>query len=154
MEPRALRPHTPVVARWRTIGVLLVAAAALAVPAQAAAPNYILVSGPGLKKPVLLDDWGENGDLLVAIDKAPKAKRSTLRGLARRPRYDLAEFWGWGANARPTDPREAGQHGWFYPAHARKRALFQVMVQGTKAPRLASRAALAILARHGIPTRR
>ena len=132
---------------------MLAVAVALAAPAQAAAPNYILVSGPGLAQPVLLDDWSENAQLLLAIGNGRRAKRSALRGLARRPRFDLAEFWAWGANAPPTDPSQATQHGWFYPARARKPAIFQVMDDGTRAPRLASRRALAILVRHDIPTR-
>jgi hypothetical protein len=136
------------------VGAVVAIAAALAAPAQAAAPNYILVSGPGLAQPVVLDDWSENGRLLVAIGNGPRAKRAALRGLARRPRYDLAEFWGWGANPRPTDPREASQHGLFYPAHGRKPAIFKVMDQGRRVPRIASARALEILAHHGVPTRR
>jgi hypothetical protein len=142
------------VLRRRILAIVLAAAAALAAPALAAAPNYILVSGPGLAKPVLLGDWDENGALLSSLVNAPTAKGAAVRGLARRPRYDLAEFWGWGANPAPTDPKQATQHGRFYPAHAGKRALFRVMVDGTRAPRFAPRRALAILARHGIPTRR
>jgi len=141
------------VARVALVAVLL-AAVALAAPAQASAPNYILVSGPGLAQPVILDDWSENGQLLVAIGNGRRAKRAALRGLARRPHFDLAEFWGWSANPRPTDPREASQHGLFYPAHGRKPALFKVMVAGTRVPRIASARALAILATHGVPTRR
>ena len=140
-------------ARLGLVGAVL-AAAALATPAQAAAPNYILVSGPGLEQPVLLGDWNENLELLVAIGQGARAKRPVLRGLARRPRYDLAEFWNWNFLPAPTDRRQASQHGWFYPAHGRKPALFKMMVDGTKFPRRASRAALAILARHGIPTHR
>ena len=105
-------------------------------------------------KPVLLDDWSENGQLLLAIGDGPRAKRAALRGLARRPRYDLAEFWNWNFLPVPTDPREATQHGRFYPAHGRKPAIFVVVVAGQKLPRLASPAAFAILARHGVPTRR
>jgi hypothetical protein len=141
-------------ARFALVGAVLAAAVALAVPGWAAAPNYILVSGPGLEQPVVLDDWSENGRLLVEIGNGPRAKRPALRSLVRRARYDLAEFWAWSANPRPTDPREATQHGLFYPAHGRKPAIFKVMVDGTRAPRLATRAALAILARHGVPTRR
>jgi hypothetical protein len=132
---------------------VVAAAVALVAPAHAAAPNYILVSGPGLQQPVLLDDWSENLDLLGAIVQGPRAKRTALRGLARRPRYDLAEFWNWSYLPAPTDPREASQHAWFYPAHGRKPAIFKGMFDGTKAPRLGSPAALAILASHGIPTR-
>ena len=141
-------------ARFTLVGAVLAAAVVLAVPAQAAAPNYILVSGPGLEQSVVLDDWSENGQLLVAIGNGPRAKRPALRGLARRPRYDLAEFWAWSANPRPTDPREATQHGWFYPAHGPKPAIFKVMVEGTKVARVATREALVVLVRHGVPTRR
>jgi hypothetical protein len=142
------------VGRWRILGIALTAAAALAAPAQAAAPNYILVSGPGLKKPVLLGNWGENGALLSSLVTARNATGAAVRGLARRPRYDLAEFWDWGGKPPPTNPKRANQHGWFYPAHAHKRALFQVVIEGTKTARFAPREALAILARHGVPTRR
>ena len=57
----------------------------LAAPAQAAAPNYILVTGPGLPRPILLANWTENLDLLLAVANAPKASRTTVQGLARRP---------------------------------------------------------------------
>ena len=141
-------------ARVALVGLLLAAAVALAAPAQAAAPNYILVSGPGLQQPVLLDDQGENLQLLIAVGQGPRAKRAALRGLARRPRFDLAEFWNWNFLPAPTDPRGATQHGLFYPAHGRKPALFKVMANGTRVLRVASARALAILARHGVPTRR
>ena len=141
-------------ARVALVGIVLAAAVALAAPAQAAAPNYILVNGPGLAKPVLLGDQSENLELLVAIGQGPRAKHAALRGLARRPRFDLAEFWNWNFLPAPTDPRQATQHGLFYPAHGRKPALFKVMAQGTRVARIASAQALAILASHGIPTRR
>jgi hypothetical protein len=141
-------------ARLAIAGAALAAAVALVAPANAAAPNYILVTGPGLEQPVVLDDWNENLGLVAAIGRGARAKRPVLRGLARRPRYDLAEFWGWNALPPPTDTRKASQHGWFYPAHGRRPALFKVMVAGRIFPRLASRAALAILVRHGVPTRR
>jgi hypothetical protein len=141
------------VARLGLVVAVVVASVALVAPAHAAAPNYILVSGPGLRQPVLLGDWNENLEFVVAISSGAKAKRPALRGLARRPRFDLAEFWNWSYLPAPTDPREASQHGWFYPARGRKPALFKVMVDGTRAPRIASARALAILARHGVPTR-
>jgi hypothetical protein len=130
------------------------AALVLAAPAAAAAPNYILVTGPGLPRPVLLDDWDENLALLSTLVDAPKANRAVVHGLARRPRFQLAEFWGWGDRPRPTRPSQANQHGSFYPAHGRRPAVFRLTVDGSAAPRLAPAAALAILTRHGIPTRR
>jgi len=142
------------VARLGLVGAVVAAAVVLAAPAHASEPNYILVSGPGLAHPVLLDERSENLKLLVAIGEGPRAKRAALRGLARRPRFDLAEFWNWNFLPAPTDPRQATQHGLFYPAHGRKPAIFKVMVRGTRVARIASAQALEILASHGIPTRR
>jgi hypothetical protein len=142
------------VVRLGLVGAVVAAAVAFAAPAHAAAPNYILVSGAGLQQPVLLGDWNENAQLLLAIANGRRAKRAALRGLAARPRFDLAEFWNWNVLPAPTDPSGATQHGLFYPARGRKPALFKVMVEGTRVPRIASARALAILARHGIPTRR
>jgi hypothetical protein len=79
-----------------------------------AAPNYILVSGPGLRRPVVLANWKENGVLLLAVANARTADKSLIRGLTHRRRFDLAEFWGRQGQPRPTSPRQANQHGWFY----------------------------------------
>jgi hypothetical protein len=147
--------HSSGVVRFALLAaVFAVAVAVVVAPAHAAAPNYILVSGPGLQQPVLLDDWSENAQLLLAIGQGRRAKRAALRGLARRPRYDLAEFWNWNFLPAPTDPREATQHARFYPARGRKPAIITAMVDGKRVPRIASPRALAILAGHGVPTRR
>jgi hypothetical protein len=137
-----------------TLLATVVVALLLASPAAAAAPNYILVSGPGLARPVLLGNWDENLALLSALVNAPRAGRTVVHGLAGRPRFLLAEFWGWGEQPAPTRPNQANQRGWFYPAHRRQPAVFKVTVDGTNAPRLAPARALEILAGHGIPTRR
>jgi hypothetical protein len=139
-------------ARSALLATLLVALA-LASPAAAAAPNYILVSGPGLKRPVLMANWDENGALMSALVTAPTVSRTVARGLARRPRLLVSEFWGWGGLPRPTRPRDANQHGWFYPAHRGQPAIINVTVYGAMVPRLAIPRILAIFARHGIPTR-
>jgi hypothetical protein len=138
----------------RFVPFLVALAALLAVaPAQAAAPNYILVSGPGIKHPILLADWSENGALLSALVNAPTAKGSTVRHLARRPRFDLAEFWGWGALPRPTRPGQANQHGWLYPARGSKPAVIVLMVNGLRVPRLLPTRVREIFARHHVPLR-
>lgn len=138
----------------RAVPVLAVLASLLAVaPAQAAAPNYILVSGPGIKHPILLGDWGENLALLSALVNAPTAKGSAVRNLARRPRFDLAEFWGWSALPRPTRPSQANQHGWLYPARGSKPAVIVLMVDGARVPRLLPARVRQILARHHVPLR-
>ena len=160
MRRSSLRTRTGV----RGVLTLMVRAAAfvgtfaavlvLASPFQAAAPNYILVSGPGLKRPILLGNWGENGALLSALLSAPPAKWNVVRALAGRPRFDLAEFWGWGSRPRPTRPSQANQHGWFYPAHRSKPPVIVLVVNGYESPRLVPTSVLKILARHHVPLRR
>jgi hypothetical protein len=124
-----------------------------AAPAQAAAPNYILVSGPGIRPPILLGDWSENLELLVSLVDAPAAKGGAARHLARRPRFDLAEFWGWSGLPRPTRPSQANQHGSLYPAHASKPAVIVLMINGSRIPRLLPTPVREILARHHVPLR-
>jgi hypothetical protein len=141
------------VARKAALVAALATALVLAPPVHAAAPNYILVSGPGLKRPILLGDWGENLALLSALVDAPMAKGTAVRGLPRRPRFDLAEFWGWGGNPRPARPSEANQHGWFYPAYNSKPPVIVLMVNGYRFPRLVPTTVLKILARHHVPLR-
>jgi hypothetical protein len=140
---------------FRAVGAVAVVAVflALASPAKAAAPNYILVSGRGLAHPILLADWNENLVLLTSLVDAPRAKGTVVRTLRGLPRFDLAEFWGWGEMPPPTRPSQANQHGWFYPARRSLPAVFDLMVDGVRAPRIAPRSALTILARHGVPTR-
>jgi hypothetical protein len=121
--------------------------------ALAAAPNCILFTGPGLPRPVVLANWGENGELLASLVEAPRAKAVGVRGLARRPRFHVAEFWGWRGRRCPTRPSDANQRGWFYPAHRRQPPVIHLTVNGMMVPRLAPPRALRILARHGVPIR-
>jgi hypothetical protein len=139
---------------WTLIAAVVIAAAVLVGTAQAAAPNYILVSGRGLSHPVLLADWQENLKILLAVANSPRAQGQILRGLSARPRFDLAEFWAWSGRPRPTRSSQASQHGSFYPAHGSKVALIVVTVQGVTVPRRVPSFVLGTLARHGIPTRR
>jgi len=139
----------------RLSGALAIVAVTLVVApsATAAAPNYILVSGRGLPHPVLLANWNENLQFLVALGNAPIASHAARGGLRGRPRFDLAEFWGWSGRPRPRGAAEADQHGTFYPAYRGRVAVVAITVDGITAPRLAPRQALTVLARHGIPTR-
>lgn len=131
-----------------------IVAAVLVGSVQAAAPNYILVSGRGLSHPVLLADWQENMKILLSVANAPRARGQMLAGLSARPRLDVAEFWAWSGRPRPTRASEASQHGTFYPAHGSRVALIVLAVQGVTVPRRAPSFVLRTLARHGIPTRR
>jgi hypothetical protein len=132
------------------IAALLIAAV-LAVPAQAAAPRYILVSGPGLQRPVVLGNWRENLDFLIGLLPADRPKPGWQE--RNRPRYNLALFWGVPAQPVPTNPSQASQHGWFYPATGGRRAVVKLLVSGQDHPRVATRETLRILAHHGVPTR-
>jgi hypothetical protein len=138
---------------WRPIVAAAIIAGALAAPAQAAAPNYILVSGRGLSHSVLLANWQENMKLLLAVANVPRARGQMLAGLSARPRFDLAEFWDWSGRPRPTQAAQASQHGIFYPAHGSNVALIVLTVQGVTVPRRVPGFVLTTFARHGIPTR-
>src|SRR4051812_41289847 len=92
---------------WLALAGSAAVALALAIPARAAAPNYILVNGRGLSHPVLLANWQENMKILLAVANAQRARGQTAAGLIARPRFDLAEFWAWGRRPRPTNPAQA-----------------------------------------------
>jgi hypothetical protein len=130
--------------------VAMLAALALPAAARAAAPNYILVSGPGLARPIVLDDWNENLKLLLAVANAP----TVTVDLRDRPSFDLAEFWAWADRPRPTRPRDANQHGSLYPAHGGSPAVITLTAGGRSAPRAVTAAVRSILVRRGVPLRR
>jgi hypothetical protein len=134
------------------IGAVAVALV-LASSVEAAAPRYILVSGPGLARPVLLANWVENRTLLLAVAGAPRAKKETVRRLPGRPRLRLGFFWGWADMPRPTRQGQASQSGWFYPIWRSEAAVLDLMVDGVRVPRIAPIRVLRIFARHGVPIR-
>lgn len=138
--------------RLAVVVTVLAVAAALSANASAAAPRYILVSGPSLQRPVVLGDWREN--LALLTDLIPTRRPSSGWRSVNRPRYKLALFWGVRSKPIPTDPSKAGQFGWFYPAVNGRRAVVVLLVSGRDGPRIASRNALRILARHRVPVRR
>jgi hypothetical protein len=132
------------------VSALVIASALAAVSANAAAPRYILVTGPSIQHPVVLGDWSEN--LTFLVDLIPT--RRPLQGWRTdRPRFKLALFWGVPAKPVPSDPSKASQVGWFYPAVGDRRAVVVLLVSGRDGPRIASKKTLRILGRHGIPTR-
>jgi len=153
MEPDDRRWCNSVVARALTLVGATAVALLLAATVEAAAPRYILVSGPGLARPVLLADWAENGTLLAALVKAPRARGETARRLSKRPRLRLGLFWGWPVEPRPTQPSQANQKGWFYPIWRSQPAVIDLLVNGVRVPRIAPIRVLRIFAGHGVPTR-
>jgi hypothetical protein len=121
----------------------------LAPAADAAAPRYIMVTGPGISRPILLADWRENLAIETAVLLAPKAERP--RDLPVRSRLTLSLFWGWGEH-RPRSARQADQRGWLYPATAARPALIALRVNGRSPLRTVTGRLLRILQRHGVPT--
>jgi hypothetical protein len=133
-------------------GAVLVAVSPAA--AAAAAPHYIMVSGRGLARPVLLDRLDENGRLFIAVATAPRAKGVSTRTLKRRPRLQVTLFWGWSQAQPPTRPSQGNQRGWFYPKCRSRRAILEISATGKVIRTLAPKAVLKIFKAHRIPTTR
>lgn len=151
--------------RW--IGVRAGVAGALAfvalaqgtMPAYAAAPRVILVYGGGLSRPVVLDDWNENLDLMLAMN--PNAPDVSKDSLVRRPSFRVAMFWGavWdeymrvGGDPSSLNPDHA-QMGRFYPRMGTSDPLFtfdSIPGPGALVRKLLPKG-VEILARHGVPS--
>ncbi len=133
-------------------------ALAFAVPVEAAAPRLIMVSGPGLCQPVILDDLPENLDLMEAVAQAGEVKPEDLIG---RPYLELGLFWGpewvqYVDDGKPLDIlsiEQASQYGRFYPALDYATAAIVIQsnpMGGGSSGRLGSEG-VEILARHGVP---
>ena len=131
---------------------LVATALATAAPATAAAPNYIMVTGPGLPKPVVLSSWEENLALVSASASGRGVAPSTARALAKRPRFRLWFFWAWGEQPPPTTTAGANQGGYFYPAYGSRRPVITIL-DGVNVPRFAPGEVIEIFKRHGVPTR-
>jgi hypothetical protein len=129
---------------------IAVFAALFASTAAAAAPRYIMITGKGIAKPILLADWRENMALETALVLAPKATQPS--GLSVRSRLTLWLFWGWDER-RPQWPGQANQRGWLYPATNSRPALIALRVDGRSALRVVTARLLRILERHAVPTR-
>jgi hypothetical protein len=88
---------------------------------NAAAPRLILISGPLVARPVLIDDWNDTSRIMAGINDRAVAQSDAL---VDRPFYDLALFWGlewvqYITDGRPLaalTPGQANQHARFYPA--------------------------------------
>lgn len=155
-------------ARWRCLpaALLVLLAATVARPAEAAAPRLLMVYGPPLARPVLLTEWAQNGTVLGALLDADQVDGALSR-LAVRPYLDLALRWGtaWDAHVRAGKPlaelrpEQANQRGRLFPATAGGAALILLENLGGNAvasPWAVSRltpAGEAILARHGVTVR-
>jgi hypothetical protein len=127
----------------------------LALPstASAAAPTFIMVTGPTLARPVLIRSVEENAKLLLSLSNARAAPQRSSRSLQARPKLRLWLFWGWREDRPPRRPSQANDNGVYYPSFRGKRALILLRVEGVKMLRVAPPSALRLLARHGVPTK-
>ena len=145
---------------WRSLSfmlALLVAGAAVR-PAAAAAPRLLMIYGGPLAKPVILDNWAENGS--VFGDEMPTIKPADLEG---RPYLKLALFGGprwrdYVDAGKPLDalrPEDANQHGRFYPPFGGAAPLITLdSIPGPGWPvRRVEPRGIAMLVRHDIPMR-
>lgn len=128
--------------------------------ASRAAPWAIVFSGPLLRNRVVLGDWDENHKLMSAASSPILVGSQALRD---RPKISVSMFWGpdWQYLRRhpeslaTLDTNRATQRGVFYPAHRERSALLVLdSVYGAAGHSSVMKAdGLAILERHGVPTR-
>jgi len=102
------------------LGAVIIVLASVA-SLDAKGPRLVLISGPLLTRPILIEDWMDTSRLTAGIneraDQEPKA-------LADRPVYELALFCGMKWVTYVDDGRplttltadQANQHARFYPA--------------------------------------
>ena len=130
----------------------------LAVPVEAAAPRVIMVSGTGLCRPVILDDWPENRDLMESVALGGEVKPEDLIG---RPYLEMGLFWGsewvqYVDEGKPLDAlsiEQASQYGRFYPAvgDAPAAMVIESVPMGDGLSGRLGPEGVEILARHGVP---
>lgn len=122
-----------------------------------AAPEIVIFTGGPLTKPVVVASWTENQNLLLTGEPHEALVPGHRRATRPRPVISMALFWGsqWRNYAASPErlatltPAQANQHGQYYPAVSGARAL--IAVGSIRGP--VSDSGLAVLRRHGIPTR-
>ena len=120
------------------------------------APWIVLVYGNLLPERRALVSWEENQKLIASLGPETVLPPGSARGGERRG-LELALFWriGWrgsaasAASVRALQPEQADQRGWYYPAKDQAPA---VITLGS-GYRVVGDSGLAVLRRHGIPTR-
>lgn len=120
-------------------------------PAAAAAPWLLLVYGGGLVEPVIIADWYENHEFLLATSDPTSVPSTELAG---RPYFSLALFWGpeWagyaerGGSLAALRPEQANQRGRFHPAYGDRQAILVLtaLPAPTVPPRQATRHAAGV----------
>jgi hypothetical protein len=77
--------------RFAVAAFAVLVTAAFAAAASAAAPRLILVDQGGLKRPIVLANWDENGSLLSDSNQGRPVRKAALRN---RPSFRLSFMWG------------------------------------------------------------
>lgn len=145
--------------RTRLFIVLFVLAGILSVkPVEAAAPRLVMIYGKQLSKPIILADWQENSRLMSFIAEEAAVAPEELKG---RPYLEVAFFSGlewvrYVDQGKPLDklrPKQANQHGRFYPAinGAGPVVTFKSLPSPGPLTRRVKPEGIEILARHGVP---
>lgn len=123
--------------------------------ADAAAPWYTLITGDALRKPVLVDSWAENYEIISG-----DTFEGPLPHAGERPHLDVALYWGaaWDPSANkpltpPRDPALGDQTGRFYPEYKGSQAalILNPVPGAAPLPRVVGERGLQVLAAHGIP---
>ncbi|MBA3441597.1 MAG: hypothetical protein H0T92_17190 [Pyrinomonadaceae bacterium] len=140
--------------------LFFLAATILAIPVEAAAPRLLMIYGKQLPKPIILANWQENQRLMSAITEEAKVTPEELKG---RPYLEVALFSGlewvrYVDQGKPLDklrPKQASQHGRFYPAvgDAAPIMTFKSLPGPGPLTRRVDAKGVEILAGHGIPVR-
>jgi hypothetical protein len=123
--------------------------------AEAAAPRIVIVSGKPLAHQVVISDWQP---IFIVVHELANARAVARSELADRPWLKLSMFWGprWneylneGKSPAASRPRDADQHGRFYPAWRGRQAIVDLPWAG-RWPRLVSPRARTTLKRYGVP---
>jgi hypothetical protein len=131
--------------RWRpawhvsSLGVVAIVLVSV-VSLNAAAPRVILVSGPLLERPILIDDLDDNARIMASVNNRAVAASEAPTD---RPYYEFALFWRveWvhyineGRPVAALKSEQATQHARFYPAVGTAPALFVYKDEPGKNPR-------------------
>ena len=151
---------------WSIGAALAVAAPALALPM--AGPRVIRIEGKLLQRPVVLSNWRENEELVLAMTDVATVLPNRFTGQAC---VTFTLYWEtkWneyvnaGKPLAELTPDQGDQHGCFYPAVGNEVAIFlyadddkgsygnSARIRGLA--RRVGQPALDVLAKHGIPLR-
>jgi hypothetical protein len=145
--------------RFAVAAFAVLVTAAFAAAASAAAPRLILVDQGGLKRPIVLANWDENGSLLSDSNQGRPVRKAALRN---RPSFRLSFMWGpeWEDYVAQGQPLAALRsswtefHGRFWPAVGAKPAVIDLGHGVVRGARIATQIQLRIMRKAPRPNSR